>query len=72
MQKKVDVYRAWRDGEYYEGLSAEERAQVPAGPLGAVEISDEELRSAGGLSTLATHQSWCVNSQCVTHCICAC
>lgn len=72
MRKGVDIYRAWRDGEYYEGLSPEERALVPAGALGAVEISAEEMRAASGLATAATAQSWCFNSECLTHCICAC
>ena len=47
MHKKVDVYRAWRDGEYFEGLSEEERARLPEGPVGAIQLSDEELRSFG-------------------------
>jgi mersacidin/lichenicidin family type 2 lantibiotic len=72
MKKNVDVYRAWRDGEYYEGLSADELAQLPEGPVGTIEISDDELRAASGLATAATHQSWCYNSACATHCICAC
>jgi mersacidin/lichenicidin family type 2 lantibiotic len=72
MHKKVDVYRAWRDGEYFQGLSEEERAQLPEGPVGAIQLSDEELRAASGLSTLTTHQSWCYNSACLTHCSCLC
>lgn len=72
MNKKIDVYRAWRDGEYFQGLSEEERAALPAGPVGVVEMSDDELRAASGLSTATTFQSWCFNSACVTHCSCLC
>src|ERR1700680_110699 len=72
MHKKVDVYRAWRDGEYFEGLSEEERARLPEGPVGAIQLSDEALRAASGLSPLTTHQSWCYNSACLTHCSCLC
>jgi mersacidin/lichenicidin family type 2 lantibiotic len=72
MKKQIDIYRAWRDGEYYLSLSEEDRARVPEGPLGAIQLSDEELRAANGLVTLDTHQSWCYNSACITHCSCLC
>lgn len=68
----IDVYRAWRDGEYYEGLSADQRAQVPGGPVGQVELSDLDMNAPGGLLSLDTHQSWCYNSACLTRCSCLC
>jgi mersacidin/lichenicidin family type 2 lantibiotic len=42
-KSKVDIVRAWKDEEYREGLSEEEKALVPANPAGLVEITDEDL-----------------------------
>ena len=72
MKKQIDVHRAWRDGEYYLGLTEEERAQVPDGPVGLIQVSDDELRVASGMVSLNTHQSWCYNSACATRCSCLC
>jgi len=43
-EARVDVARAWRDAAYYEGLSAEEKALVPANPAGEFDL-DVDLRS---------------------------
>ncbi|HET9228978.1 MAG TPA: mersacidin/lichenicidin family type 2 lantibiotic [Thermoanaerobaculia bacterium] len=48
MKKKLDVVRAWRDEEYRNSLSAEERAALPENPAGIATISDETLRSISG------------------------
>jgi mersacidin/lichenicidin family type 2 lantibiotic len=72
MKKQIDIHRAWRDGDYFLSLTEEERAQLPEGPVGAIQLSDDELRAASGLATANTNQSWCYNSACLTHCICAC
>lgn len=37
---KVDVARAWKDSEYRESLSAEQRAQVPPNPAGTMNVTD--------------------------------
>lgn len=42
------IIRAWRDPEYRLGLSAEERAELPEHPAGAIELTDEELELAAG------------------------
>ena len=71
--KKIDIRRAWRDGEYFLSLTAEERAQVPTNPAGAVEMSEAELASAAGGTHYSTHgQSWCYNSACTSRVSCAC
>lgn len=71
--KKIDIRRAWRDGEYFLSLTEEERAQVPANPAGVVEVADQELASAAGGNHYNTHgQSWCYNSACATHFSCQC
>ena len=46
--KKIDVVRAWRDEEYRDSLSVEERASLPDNPAGLATISDETLRSITG------------------------
>lgn len=71
--KKIDIRRAWRDGEYFLSLTEEERAQVPASPAGVVEMSEAELASAAGASHVSTHgQSWCYNSACASKFACVC
>ena len=68
----IDVQRAWRDGEYYLSLSNEQRALIPANPAGAIEFASGELTSHIGDACTNTHQSWCYNSACATHCSCIC
>jgi len=42
-----DVIRAWKDPRYRRGLTAAQRAALPANPAGLVELSDDELKIAG-------------------------
>ena len=44
----LNVVRAWKDARYRRTLSAEELAQLPENPAGPVELTDSELRNAGG------------------------
>ena len=44
----LNVVRAWKDARYRRGLSAEELARLPENPAGPVELTDSELRNAGG------------------------
>jgi mersacidin/lichenicidin family type 2 lantibiotic len=46
--KKVDVVRAWRDEEYRNSLTDEQRACLPENPAGLAVVSDETLRSITG------------------------
>jgi mersacidin/lichenicidin family type 2 lantibiotic len=43
-----DVIRAWKDADYRESLSAEDRAALPNHPAGLVDLSDIELELARG------------------------
>ena len=45
---KLDIVRAWKDEEYCESLSDTQRASLPQNPAGIVELTDEQLRAAGG------------------------
>ena len=69
MKKRVDVVRAWRDEEYRNSLSAEERAGLPENPAGLATISDETMRSiTGGCGATAGAGSICTTAvhSCVT------
>ncbi len=49
----LDIIRAWKDQAYRNSLSAAELAQLPANPIGMIELSDAELDgAAGGIITL--------------------
>lgn len=57
--QKDHVLRAWRDPEYYDSLTPEERAALPASPAAMLELDDEVLDSITGgcgnkLTCLAT------------------
>lgn len=43
-----NIIKAWKNPAYRNSLSAEERAALPASPVGAVELSAEDLGSVAG------------------------
>lgn len=52
---KLDVVRAWKDEEYFSGLSESERSRLPVDPAGMTELTDGDLGFAeGGTVTLFT------------------
>ncbi|MGE5177616.1 MAG: mersacidin/lichenicidin family type 2 lantibiotic [Bacteroidota bacterium] len=55
----LDIIRAWKDPAYRASLSQEERNRLPENPAGLVELTDEELMKASGLTTLATTTCQC-------------
>jgi mersacidin/lichenicidin family type 2 lantibiotic len=58
-----DVIRAWKDADYRESLSAEDRAALPNHPAGLVDLSDAELEMVRGAieatNAPATHWGPC-------------
>lgn len=52
---KDQILHAWRDEEYRDGLSADERASLPERPMAAdgSALTDEQLEQAAGGSTPA-------------------
>ena len=44
----LDIVRAWKDEEYCQSLSDTQRASLPQNPAGIVELTDDQLRAAGG------------------------
>ncbi len=48
---EIDVIRAWKDEEYRNSLSEEQRSQLPENSVGVIELSDEAAQIiAGGIS----------------------
>ena len=43
-----EIIRAWKDKNFRDSLSEEQRAQLPANPAGLVEIDDEQLLQVAG------------------------
>jgi mersacidin/lichenicidin family type 2 lantibiotic len=43
-----DIIRAWKDEEYRNSLSEEQRAQLPENPAGMIELSDAEMQVIAG------------------------
>lgn len=46
----VDIIRAWKDEDYRNSLSEEQRSHLPENPVGLVELPDADMeRIAGGV-----------------------
>ncbi|MBX7072133.1 MAG: mersacidin/lichenicidin family type 2 lantibiotic [Pirellulales bacterium] len=50
---RLDILRAWKDAAYRNSLSAAERAQLPASPAGAVELTAAEAATIDGKLSVA-------------------
>ena len=46
----IDIIKAWKDEDYRERLSAEQRAQLPEHPSGVIEFQESELRQGPPLT----------------------
>lgn len=56
----IDIIRAWKDEEYRNSLSQEQRSQLPENPAGMIELSDEDMGSVVGGGSVAEKGSvWC-------------
>lgn len=66
--KKVDVIRAWRDGEYYASLTDEERHALPASPAAQIAIDDDVLCSVTGGCQVSFGGGMCPTSGYCTPC----
>ncbi len=64
--RKIDLGRAFRDEDYYLGLSAAERASLPVHPAALIEVSEDELRAVAGATTDACSVSG-ICSPCPKH-----
>jgi mersacidin/lichenicidin family type 2 lantibiotic len=45
------IINAWRDEEYRENLDTELRENLPESPIGAIDLSEDELNEADGGTT---------------------
>ena len=43
-----DIVRAWKDDEYRQSLSDEERGSLPTNPVGEIELTDADLELVYG------------------------
>lgn len=50
---QLDIIRAWKDEEFRNSLSAEQIAQMPVHPVGAIELTDADVYAAAGLDSHA-------------------
>jgi mersacidin/lichenicidin family type 2 lantibiotic len=50
---RIDIIRAWKDESYRQSLSDAERAQLPANPAGAVDLTAEEAATIEGQASAA-------------------
>lgn len=46
--KNAHIIRAWKDQEYYNSLTSEQRAALPANPAGELSAVESELIAGGG------------------------
>ncbi|KAB8331082.1 mersacidin/lichenicidin family type 2 lantibiotic [Scytonema tolypothrichoides VB-61278] len=44
----IDIIRAWKDEDYRNSLSEEQRSQFPQNPAGMIELSDDDMGSVVG------------------------
>lgn len=51
-----DIVRSWKDEEFLESLSAEERAALPPNPAGIIELDDSALKALAGARSIG---GWC-------------
>jgi len=55
----IDIIRAWKDEEYRNSLSEEQRSQLPENPAGMIELSDEDMGSVVGGKVAAGYSESC-------------
>ncbi|MDB9373349.1 mersacidin/lichenicidin family type 2 lantibiotic [Nodularia sphaerocarpa] len=44
----IDIIRAWKDEEYRNSLSEEQRSMLPENPAGILEMADQEIQNLVG------------------------
>jgi mersacidin/lichenicidin family type 2 lantibiotic len=50
----IDISKAWTDAEYFNSLTAAEKATVPANPAGSIDLSMSDLRTVAGARAAAS------------------
>ncbi len=62
------IIRAWKDADYRESLSAEERAALPEHPSGLISLSDADLAAVAGATVVVSDCDACQLSIPVDQC----
>jgi mersacidin/lichenicidin family type 2 lantibiotic len=44
----IDIIRAWKDAEYRNSLTDEQKTQLPDNPAGAINLTDEQMETITG------------------------
>lgn len=55
----IDIARAWKDEEYRNSLTEEQKKQLPENPAGEAEISEEDLGKVSGGQRPETAETYC-------------
>jgi len=59
-KQQIDIARAWKDPEYLNSLTPEQRAMLPENPTGPAPASEEELKEiVGGLRSAVPRTDFC-------------
>ena len=56
--RKKDIIRAWKDEEYRQSLSEDDRKLLPQNPAGFMELSDAELGGVAGGTEAMPDPTW--------------
>jgi mersacidin/lichenicidin family type 2 lantibiotic len=62
-----EIVRAWKDEEYRNSLTPEQRLALLPNPAGVVELEDEALEEAAGgfpIHTILCISFWCITYRC--------
>ena len=51
---KINIIRAWKDSAYFESLTDDEKAMVPANPAGSVDTAIDAATVVGGRALSAS------------------
>lgn len=61
---EINIIRAWKDEEYRNSLTEEQRAKLPQNPVGQVDLSEEDLGVVSGGMRPNTALTQCSDDGC--------
>lgn len=60
----IDIIRAWKDSEYRDSLTEEQKAQLPDNPAGTIHLTDEQMGTITGGGMTSDLFSFTCNPDC--------
>jgi mersacidin/lichenicidin family type 2 lantibiotic len=66
VMSEANIIRAWKDEVYRMGLSADQRASLPANPAGLIELEDSQLEEVSAGCT-GSRAGCCTDGCCLSH-----